>query len=113
MHFMETLIEIFGPQISIKKEVEDKLRDLQAQKKALDEQIKSLTNEIIEQIKPHSNEGIRVGEFNYIVKGNNYSLEFDLEGFKNDYPYLYIEYLVPKYNAPSFLLAKATREKKQ
>lgn len=109
---LETLIEVFNGEITIKKETQEKLKDLQAQKKDLDKQIKDLSNRLINEIKTYSNDGIRVGDFNYVVKGNNYSLEFDIEGFKNDYPELYIEYLVPKFNAPSYSLVSAIREKK-
>lgn len=109
---METLIEVLGNEITIKKEVQDELKDLQAQKKVLDKKIKDLTNNIINEIKTHSSEGTRVGDFNYVVKGNTYGLEFDLEGFKNDFPELYIEYLVPTYTKPSWSIVSATREKK-
>lgn len=110
---METLIDVFGNEITIKKEVQDKLKDLQKQKKELDKKLKDLSNAIVEEIKTYSSEGTRVGDFNFVVKGNTYGLEFDLEGFKNDNPELYIEYLVPTYTKPSYSIVSATRVKKE
>ena len=110
---METLIEVMGSEITLKKEVQDKLKDLQKQKKELDKEIKDLTNKIINEIKPYSSEGTRVGDFNYVVKGNTYGFEFDLETFKSENPELYIEYLVPTYTKPSCSIVSATRTKKE
>lgn len=110
---METLIEVMGSKITLKKEVQDKLKDLQKRKEKLDKEIKDLTKQIINQILFHSNEGTRIGDFNYVVKGNTYSFEFDLETFKNENPELYIEYLTPTYTKPSRSIVSATRTKKE
>lgn len=110
---MEYLVENELGITKIKQEHLDKLKSLREQKDKLDKEIKTLSSGIIKEIETLTTESAPFGEYNYVVKGGYYGVEFDLETFKQEHPSLYLDYLKPTYSKVSSSLVKATREKKQ
>lgn len=97
----------------IKQECLDKLKSLKAEQTKLDKKYKELSNAIIKEIETITTETTPFGEYNYVVKGGFFSVQFDEERFKEEHPYLYLDYLKPSFSKVSTSLVKATREKKQ
>lgn len=103
--------EIEG-QIVIKKEYEEKLKELKQNKDNIERELKTLSLNITNELKERFNTTERVGEYNFVVKGGNYTFEFDMDSFMNDHLELYIQYLKPKENKITYQLVSATRGKK-
>ena len=88
-----------------------KLKELKAQKDKLDKELKTLSGGIVEEIKQYTNLSTPFGEYNFVVKGSYYGIEFDLERFKEEHPQLFMQYQKPVYTKESFALVSATRKK--
>ena len=106
-HVIET--EFGG--LTIKPESFAKLKELKAQKDKLDKELKALSSSIVEEIKQYTNLSTPFGEYNFVVKGGYYGIEFDLERFKEEHPQLFMQYQKPIYTKESFALVSATRKK--
>lgn len=106
-HVIET--EFGG--LKINPESIAKLRELKAQKDKLDKELKTLSSGIVEEIKQHTNLSTPFGEYNFVVKGGYYGIEFDLERFKEEHPQLFMQYQKTVYTKESFALVSATRKK--
>lgn len=98
--------------LKIKQEHLDKLNELKKQKDELDKELKALSGGITKEIQETCDETTPFGEYNFVKKGGYYSIEFDLDSFKNEHPYLYLDFLKPVFVKESFSLVSATRSKK-
>lgn len=109
---METyLIEING-QVNIKEEALTKLQELKKQKDSIERELKTLSNAITEELKGRYTETTKVSNYNFVVKGGFYDVEFDMETFMKENFFLYVKYLKPHFTEIKYSLVSATREKK-
>ena len=109
---METFTEEVDGLVVIKQEYEDKLKALKKQKDEIEGEIKSLSSQITNELKTKFTSTKKVGAFNFVVKGGDFTFEFDESRFKEENLALYITYLKPKQNKISYQLVSATRGKK-
>ena len=97
----------------IKQEYLDKLKELKKENDRVSKELKALSNAITSEIKETFSETTHFGDYNFVVKGGFYSLEFDEERFKEEQPSLYMYYLKPTQSKVSYTLVSAIREKKE
>lgn len=97
--------------ITIKQESLAKLKELKEQKDKLDKELKTLSSGIVEEIKQYTNLSTPFGDYNFVAKGGYYSIEFDLERFKQDHPILFMQYQKPIFTKENFSLVSASRKK--
>ena len=100
-------------ELVIKKEHLDKLAELKQEKDRVERELKTLSSSITEELKTKYYETTKVGEYNFIVKGGFYDLEFDLDRFIDEQFELYCKYLKPHLSKQQFTLQSATRGKKE
>ena len=109
---VETYLVEENGTLVLKQEVIDRLEELKKQKESVEKELKALSSSIQNELKEKYTMTTKVGNYNFVVKGGYWGLEFDLDLFKEENPQTYIKYLKPKFTETSYQLAKATREKK-
>ena len=112
MSEIKTYVVDNNGKLTINEQAIKELRELQKQKKEIEQRLTGLSQSIVNELKTHFSETTNVGEYNFVVKGGFYDYEFDLERFKSENLALYISYLIPRKPKESFVLVSATREKK-
>lgn len=97
--------------ITISQKTIAELKRLKTQKDKLDNELKTLSSGIVEEIKQYTTLSTPFGEYNFVVKGGYYGIEFDIEKFKEEHPQLFMQYQKPVYTKESFSLVSASRKK--
>lgn len=97
----ETLELNENGELVVKKDIADKIKDLDKQIKELTNEQKKLKNSVSAEISKISNFGGTYGTLQYQVSPAYLSLEFDIDLFKQENTELYNKYLVPTYKAES------------
>ena len=83
-------------ELSVAAEVLSKYQKLKEQQKEIETQVKEIETQLKSELKEICFETTKVGNFNYIVSGGFYNVDFDFESFKKENPLLYLKYLKPK-----------------
>ena len=91
-----SLLVIENGKISVVAEALSKYQKLKEQQKEIETQVKEIETQLKTELKEICYETTKVGNFNYIVSGGFYNVDFDFESFKKENPLLYLKYLKPK-----------------
>lgn len=99
--------------LEIETETLKELNRLRAEKKEIDEKYKTLTNALNNALKIATNgKGTRVSDYNFVVKGGNWTFELDVDYLKANFPQIYDECLKPVQTRTTYSLVFAKKEKK-
>ena len=90
------LIVVENGKISVVAEVLSKYQKLKEQQKEIETQVKEIETQLKSELKEICYETTKVGNFNYVVSGGFYNVDFDFESFKKENPLIYLKYLKPK-----------------
>lgn len=99
--------------LEIETETLKELNRLRAEKKEIDEKYKVLTNALNNALKIATNgKGTKISDYNFVVKGGNWTFELDIEKLKAEFPQIYDACLKPIQTKTTYSLVYTKREKK-
>ena len=99
--------------LEIETETLKELNRLRAEKKEIDEKYKTLTNALNNALKIATNgKGAKISDYNFVVKGGNWTFELDIEKLKAEFPQIYDACLKPIQTKTTYSLVYTKREKK-